>query len=96
MENKVKILIVGGTGFIGFNLAKKCLLKKWQVTSLSTRKPKNIRHLNKVKYLICDISKKKILNKNINQDYDFVVNLGGHVDHSNIKKLMSHYIGLKT
>ena len=42
------------------------------------------------------IFQKKILNKNINQDYDFVVNLGGHVDHSNIKKTYeSHYIGLK-
>ena len=60
-----KILIIGGTGFLGYHLAKKCLLKKWKVTSISTNKPKKIRFLKKVKYLILDITKKKhILKKN--------------------------------
>ena len=31
-----KILIVGGTGFIGFHLAKKCLDLNWSVVSVST------------------------------------------------------------
>jgi nucleoside-diphosphate-sugar epimerase len=30
---KKKILIVGGTGFIGYHLAKKSLKKGWQVTA---------------------------------------------------------------
>ena len=54
-----KILIIGGTGFLGYHLAKKCLLKKWHVTSISTNSPKKIRFLPKVKYLILDITKKK-------------------------------------
>ena len=54
-----KILIIGGTGFIGYHIAKKAIKKKWKVTSISTNKPKKIRAINKVKYLICDISKKK-------------------------------------
>ena len=41
-----KLLIVGGTGFIGYHLAKKCLLKNYSITSLSYNKPKKKRFLN--------------------------------------------------
>ena len=46
------ILVVGGTGFIGYHLAKKSLAKGWQVTSISSNPPKKIRYLSKVKYII--------------------------------------------
>jgi len=42
-----KILITGGTGFIGYHLAKKCLSLNWSVTSLSTKKPSQNRKLEK-------------------------------------------------
>ena len=58
-KSKKSILIVGGTGFIGYHLAKESLKKGWLVTSISTRKPKKLRKLKKVKYIICDITKKK-------------------------------------
>ena len=91
-----KILITGGTGFIGYHLAKKCLELNWSVTSLSSKKPKRHRKLKKVKYLICDISNQKSLKKKINQNYDYVVNLAGYVDHSHKYKTMkSHYNGCK-
>ena len=91
-----KILIIGGTGFLGYHLAKKCLAKKWNVTSISTNKPKKIRFLSKVKYLNLDISKKNILKKNIKSNFDFVVNFGGYVNHSEkLKTYKSHYIGCK-
>ena len=91
-----KILITGGTGFIGYHLAKKCLELNWSVTSLSSKKPKRFRKLKKVKYLICDISNQKSLKKKINQNYDYVVNLAGYVDHSHKYKTMkSHYNGCK-
>tara|TARA_B110001450_G_scaffold249997_1_gene268068 strand:+ start:506 stop:1432 length:927 start_codon:yes stop_codon:yes gene_type:complete len=95
--NNKKILITGGTGFIGFHLAKKCLKLNWSVTSLSTKKPKINRRLSKVKYLISDISNKKKLLKSIKPNfYDYVVNLAGYVDHSNKKKTMeSHFKGCK-
>ena len=57
---KKKILIVGGTGFIGRELIKRCLDLKWKVTSISTKNVKHDDKLYKVKYLKCDISKKKI------------------------------------
>ena len=93
---KKKILITGGTGFIGYHLAKKCILLNWSVTSLSTKRPKKKRRLKKVNYIICDLSKKKDLTKNVNTNFDYVVNLAGYVNHSNkIKTLKSHYNGCK-
>ena len=91
-----KILTVGGTGFLGYHLAKKCLSKKWNVTSISTNEPKKIRFLPKVRYLIADIKKKNFLEKNITSNYDFVVNFGGYVNHKDkLKTYESHYIGCK-
>lgn len=90
------ILIVGGTGFLGYHLAKKCMDKKWSVVSISTNKPKKIRFLPNIKYLILDISKKKNFKKLINFKFDYVVNFGGYVNHSEKKKTyQSHFIGCK-
>lgn len=60
-----KILIVGGTGFIGYHFAKKCLKKNLLVFSISYSKPKKIRFLKKVKYICVDISKKFKLKKKL-------------------------------
>ena len=91
-----KILIIGGTGFIGYHLAKRCIKKGWNVTSISTHKPKKIRFISKVKYVVCDITKKEKLEKKISKKFNFVVNLGGYVDHSNKEKTFkSHYYGCK-
>ena len=98
MKNKKKILIIGGTGFIGFHLAKRLVKKKFDITSFSTKLPKKSRRVKNVKYVICDISKKKILKKTLkkNINYDYVVNLGGYVNHSNkIKTFNTHYVGCK-
>jgi len=88
---------VGGTGFIGYHLAKTALKKNFQITSLSSKKPKKFRKLPKVKYILCDISKKKILEKKLKKkNYDYVVNLGGYVDQTNKSKTYhSHYNGCK-
>ena len=79
---KNKILIAGGTGFIGYHLAKKCLDLNWLVDSISSKSPIKKRKLSKVKYIRFDISKKKDLIKNLSHNYDYVVNLAGYVDHS--------------
>ena len=93
---KKKILIVGGTGFLGYHLARKCLSKKWEVTSISTNRPKKIRYLKKVKYIFLDISKKKLIKKKIKKNYDYIVNFGGYVNHSEkLKTYQSHYLGCK-
>ena len=62
-QKKKKILIVGGTGFIGYHLAKASLKKGWKVTSVSINKPKKIRRLKNIKYIFCDITKKNFIKK---------------------------------
>ena len=90
-----KILITGGTGFIGYHLSKKCLNLGWSVTSLSSRKPQINKKIKGVKYLKIDITNINKLSK-IKKDFDYIVNLAGYVDHSNKKKtLESHYHGCK-
>ena len=65
MKFKKKILIIGGTGFLGYHLAKESLKKNFLVTSISTKRAKKNRFLKKVKYVFCDIqNKKKIRKKN--------------------------------
>ena len=53
---KKSILIAGGTGFLGYHLSKKALKKKYLVSVISTKKPAKHRKLNRVKYILCDIS----------------------------------------
>ena len=96
MNFKKNILIVGGTGFIGYHLAKRCLKLNWNVTSISTKKPIHKRYLKSVNYIVSDITKKKKLNYMIKKKFNFVVNLGGYVDHINKKKTYNtHFLGLK-
>ena len=93
-----KILIVGGTGFLGFHLAEFFIKKKFKVLSLSRSKPKKNRTIPNVKYLISDISNKKILKRKLSKvvNLDYVVNLGGEVSHKNFRKTyLSHYVGVK-
>lgn len=88
------ILVIGGTGFIGYHLIKFLIKKNYKVTSISTRRPRSIRYLKNVIYIQCDLNKlnKQFLNK---RNFDYVVNLGGYVDHSNLyKTYKSHYKGV--
>lgn len=91
-----KILIIGGTGFIGYHLALRAKKKNWNVTIVSTRKPPEIRKIKKVKYIKCDISKRSKVNNAFKNNFNYVVNLGGYVDHGNKNKTFrSHYNGCK-
>ena len=80
-KNK-SILVVGGAGFIGINLVKKILQLGAKVTCLSLKRKKTkLAHKN-LKYIFCDFTKINVLKKKINKQFDYVVNLGGYIDHS--------------
>lgn len=92
---KKKILIIGGTGFLGSSLCKYTKKKKFNTISVSSHKTK-FKKIDKVKYIFCDITKTNEIEKKLNFNVDYVVNFSGYVDHSNKKKTyQSHYIGCK-
>ena len=54
-----KILIAGGTGFIGKHLIRKSLKKGWKTFCLSSKKVGKKDKVKKVKYFFIDIRNKK-------------------------------------
>ena len=79
-KKRKKILIVGGTGFIGYHLAKLCKKKNWHVTSFSKNNPKKIRKLNSIKYIKGDLSYKKDLKKlkeNFKNNQNYLIAIDG-------------------
>ena len=51
---KKKLLVTGGTGFIGYHLILEAKKKQWDVTSISLQKPKLHRYIKGVKYIKVD------------------------------------------
>ena len=76
-----KLLVVGGTGFIGYHLLREAKKRKYQLFSISLNKPKKIRNILGVKYIFADISKYKVLKTKLNISFDYVINAGGYGNH---------------
>ncbi len=90
-----KVLVVGGTGFIGYNLIKK-IKKSFQIFSISKNKPYPEFKVKGIKYIICDITKKNQIKKRLNKNFNFIINLGGYINHADLKKTyLSHFEGCK-
>tara|TARA_Y100001970_G_C14258241_1_gene877273 strand:- start:9614 stop:10552 length:939 start_codon:yes stop_codon:yes gene_type:complete len=96
LYSKKKILIPGGTGFLGYHTCLFFKKKGWIVHSISKSKPKRIRYIKNVKYILCDVAdKSKLINK-LDNYYDYIVNLSGYVDHSKNKSILkTHFDGCK-
>ncbi len=93
---KKKVLVAGGTGFLGFHLLKKLKNFNYTLYSLSSKKPKKNRKLPGVKYIICNVVNRIQLKKKLKYNFSYVINFSGYVDHSNkVKTMNSHYNGCK-
>ena len=91
-----KLLIVGGTGFIGGHLVDEALKKKFKVFVIH-KKNRDIKKLKKnVKYLQCDLSNKKKLKDLISKKkFQYVINASGYIDHVEVNDIISsHLIGV--
>jgi nucleoside-diphosphate-sugar epimerase len=80
-----KILIFGGTGFIGYHLCKKALKNKFKVLSISKNPPLKKRKLKKINYINLDATKINSFKK-ISRDCDIIINAAGYGSHLRGKK----------
>jgi len=79
-----QLLVVGGAGFIGQNVVKKALEKGFNITVLSKNDHNTIGELDGVTYLAADIRHKvSLLTILEDKVFEYVINLGGYVDHAN-------------
>ncbi|MCP4652310.1 MAG: NAD-dependent epimerase/dehydratase family protein [Candidatus Omnitrophica bacterium] len=93
-----KILVIGGTGFIGSHLVKRCLKDTENVSVLSL--PEKTEPIKDVEYITADLCDKPSLAKALKaRAFDYVFNLGGYIDHTHYFKggrrvIEAHLIGL--
>ena len=84
-----KVLVIGGSGFIGSNIVKRCLKLNWKV--YSTYYKKKLEN-DRVNSFFLDLSKPKIPKK-FNIYYDHVFFSAGDIDHEdyNSKKILNEH-----
>ena len=78
-----RLLVIGGTGFIGKHILRQGLKKDFQITCISKSQVSadlvlELRGVNFIRADIADISQ---LNQIRGISYDYVVNLGGYINH---------------
>tara|TARA_B110000858_G_C17745547_1_gene447127 strand:+ start:362 stop:1273 length:912 start_codon:yes stop_codon:yes gene_type:complete len=75
-----KLLIIGGTGFIGSYLCEEGLKKGMHVTSLSINSKGTNKNIN---YINADITNSlNLIDKLSKLNFDYVINCGGYIKHN--------------
>ncbi len=84
MEKSDRLLIVGGTGFIGRSVAIEAVNRRFDVSIISKNHCPKLKQVKEVEYIAVDIAKKKdLLIELKDRTFDYVINLGGYIDHCN-------------
>ena len=98
---KERILIIGGTGFIGKYLTKKCHGKGFLCSVISLNVPKKENKIEGVDYYQCDLSIYDQLYAILHdKKFEYVVNLSGYINHSSfysnegLSIINSHFSGV--
>jgi len=81
---KPRLLVIGGTGFIGHHLLA-ATKDDWCVTSISLKPPPAERFVDSVRYLHLDLTDFNTVKNVLVDEYEYVVNLGGYIDHTLFK-----------
>jgi nucleoside-diphosphate-sugar epimerase len=74
---KKHLLIIGGTGFIGYNCFKYAKKFNWRCTSVSRNFPNKERKIKKVNYLKLNINNQNEIKKKLNDNFTHIINLVG-------------------
>jgi nucleoside-diphosphate-sugar epimerase len=92
------ILIIGGTGFIGSNLVKRCLKLNFNITVISLNNLVDI--TSRVEYIQIDLNDREELKVKLeNRKFNYIVNCAGYINHDSFflegrKVIDTHFIGL--
>lgn len=95
-----RLLVVGGTGFLGYHIISKAKKKKFTITSLSKKKPKKKRYHKNIEYIYADLGNVKSLKKALsNRKFDYVINSSGYGAHpefnlEGLELFRSHFFGV--
>ena len=93
-----RLLVVGGTGFLGQHILEKSVDLGFKSTSISLHKPKYKKRIKGVDYIQLDIRKKKNFLQ-LKNNFDFIINVGGYGGYNKKNDIYSEneaqYKGLK-
>ena len=101
MKKNVKLLIVGGTGFIGRSVAKNAIKRGFQVSIISKNNCPKSKQLKNADYITVDITNKNDLLLALKDKlFCYVLNLSGYINHSiysdsGSEVFKAHFNGMK-
>ena len=84
-RSPARLLVIGGSGFIGGHIVDQAVRRGWDVTNVS-HKPESENKMRspRVRHVTADITKGKALKDALRGFlFEYVVNAGGYIDHRN-------------